>query len=203
MANQIPKFVWVFLVIIIGSLVIVGLGSEGILTFAFLTPDKTIFGSDKIEVHGVYTVIHKDKDGYIKSYQQMENLIPNEGLECTADLVFGTTGCTGEAFFQFIALGTSGTAPADGDTALGSESGTCARVQDATPTLGLPASGQRSITLTSLFTGATCEGQAFTETGVFDALTTGNMIARTLLSTTVTLTSGDSLTINYEVNLFN
>lgn len=162
-----------------------------------------ILAEDAPQFKGIITMVHADKDGYVLSYQQMENLIPNEGLECTADLLFGTTSCVGEAFFQFIALGTSAIAPADGDLALGAESGTCARVQDATPTLTLPASGVRAITLTSVFTGGTCEGQTFAETGVFDALTTGNMLARTLLSTTVTLTAGDTLTINYEVRLNN
>lgn len=164
---------------------------------------NSILGEDVAHFKGVITMIHSDKDGNVLSYQQMENLIPNEGLECTADLLFGTTSCVGEAFFQFLAIGTSAIAPADGDLALGAESGTCARVQDATPTLTLPASGIRAITLTSVFTGATCEGQTFAETGVFDASTSGNMLARTLLSSTVTLTSGDSLTINYEVRLNN
>lgn len=162
-----------------------------------------IIAEDAPQFKGVFTLIHADKDGYVLSYQQMENLIPNEGLECSADLLFGTTGCTAESLFQFIALGTSAVSPADGDTALGAESGTCARVQDATPTLTSPASGIRAITLTSVFSGATCEGDTFAETGIFDSLTTGNMLARTLLSATVTLTSGDSLTINYEVRLNN
>jgi len=161
--------------------------------------------TDNTQLKGVFTITVRDGDGNILSIQQMPNLVPNEGLECTADLMFGTTSCTAEAFFQYIAIGTGAVAPADGDTTLGAESGTCARVLDATPTLTSPSSGVRRIALSAVFSGATCEAQTFAETGVFDALTSGNMLARTLLSSTVTLPSGtgSTLTINYEVNLNN
>ncbi len=181
-----------------------------LFVFAFLptvdslqTSDKSISGSDILEIHGVYTVIHKDVDGNVLSYQQFENLIPNEGLECASDLIFGTTVCVGEAFYQHIGIGTSAVAPADGDLTLGAESGTCARVQDATPTSGSPSSGVRTIALQAIFSGGTCEGETFTEVGLFDASTSGNMISRTLLSSSVTLTVGSTLTVNYQVNLNN
>jgi len=182
-----------------------------LFVFAFLptvdslqTSKQTIFASDElIEIHGVYTLIHKDKDGNVLSYQQFENLIPNEGLECVSDLVFGTAVCVGEAFYQFIGIGTSAVAPADADLTLGAESGTCARVQDSTPTSGSPSSGVRTIALQAIFSGGTCEGQTFTEVGLFDASTSGNMISRTLLSSSVTLTVGSTLTVNYQVNLNN
>ena len=170
---------------------------------SFQTSSIAIFGSDKIEVQGVITMIHKDKDGNVLSYQQFENLIPNEGLECVSDLVFGTTVCVGEAFYQFIGIGTSAVSPADADLTLGAESGTCARVQDSTPTSGSPSSGVRTIALQAIFSGGTCEGQTFTEVGLFDASTSGNMISRTLLSSSVTLTVGSTLTVNYQVNLNN
>lgn len=161
--------------------------------------------ADNTHIGGVFTAIVKDGDGNIVSIQQMPNLVPNEGLECTADLMFGTTSCTSEAFFTYIAIGTGAVAPADGDTTLGAESGTCARVLDSTPTLTSPSSGVRRIALSAVFSGASCEAQTFAETGVFDATTSGNMLARTLLSSTVTLPSGtgSTLTINYEVNLNN
>jgi len=190
-------------------------GSLGLLSILFVfailpTVDSIakveLFASDElIEITGVYTVIHKDKDGNVLSYQQMENLVPNEGLECSADLIFGTTGCVGEAFNQFIGIGTSAVAPADGDLALGAESGTCARIQDASPTLTSPSSGQRQVELSVTFSGGTCEAQTFTEVGVFDASTSGNMLSRTLLSSSVTLPtgSGSTLTVNYQVNLNN
>jgi hypothetical protein len=161
--------------------------------------------SNSLFLHGVYTVIVKDNDGYVTSYQQFENLVPNEGLECSGDLIFGTANCVGEAFFQYIAIGTSASAPTDGDTSLGAESGTCARIQDVTPTMTSPSSGQRQIELSATFSGGTCESQTFAEVGLFDASTSGNMLSRTLLSSTVTLpaSSGSTLTINYQVFLNN
>lgn len=187
---------------VILSVIAVALFSTIILT---VDSAKLEVENNNLYLSGVYTVILQDKDGNVLSYQQMENLIPNEGLECSADLIFGTASCAGEAFNQFIGIGTSAVAPADGDLALGSESGTCARIQDASPTLTSPSSGQRQVELSVTFSGGTCEAQTFTEVGVFDASTSGNMLSRTLLSSSVTLPSGSgsTLTVNYQVNLNN
>lgn len=189
---------------------ILGVIAVALFSTIILTVDSAKLDIQKAEnnnlyLTGVYTVILQDKDGNVLSYQQMENLVPNEGLECSADLIFGTTGCAGEAFNQFIGIGTSAVAPADGDLALGAESGTCARIQDASPTLTSPSSGQRQVELSVTFSGGTCEAQTFTEVGVFDASTSGNMLSRTLLSSSVTLPtgSGSTLTVNYQVNLNN
>lgn len=152
---------------------------------------------------GHFTLTHADADGNIIAVIQTDNLVNNEGMECTADLLFGTTECVSEAFQQFLGVGTGAVAPADADTTLGTESGTCSRVQDSSPAVNTATTGQRAITVSSLFSGATCEGQAFAETGLFDSSSTGNMLARSLISPAITLGSGDTLTIDYTVTLNN
>ncbi len=152
---------------------------------------------------GFFTITHSDPDGNVISIIQTDNLVVNEGMECVADLTFGTTSCVAEAFFQFLALGTGTVAPADGNLTLGAESGTCARVQDATPAINTATTGQRAVTVTSLFSGSTCEAQAFGETGLFDASTTGNMLARSLISPTITLGVGDTISIDYTITINN
>ena len=159
--------------------------------------------NDSSVLKGFFTITQSDADGNIIRTIQTDNLVVNEGMECVADLTFGTTSCVGEAFFQFLALGTGTVAPVDGNTALGTESGTCARVQDATPAIDVSVSGQRAITVSSLFSGSNCEAQAFGETGLFDASSTGNMLARSLITPTITLSVGDTLSIDYTITINN
>lgn len=159
--------------------------------------------NDSSVLKGFFTITQSDADGNIIRTIQTDNLVVNEGMECVADLTFGTTSCVAEAFFQFLALGTGTVAPADGNLALGTESGTCARVQDATPAIDVSVTGQRAVTVTSLFSGSTCEAQAFGETGLFDASSTGNMLARSLITPTITLSVGDTLSIDYTITINN
>lgn len=159
--------------------------------------------SEGLGITGHFTITHFDPDGDVIRVIETDNLIVNEGMECVADQVFGTTSCVAEALFQFLALGTGTTATVDADLALGTESGTCARVQDATPVIDTSVTGQRKVTVSSLFSGGTCEAQAFGETGLFDASSTGNMIARSLISPTVTLGVGDTINIDYSITINN
>lgn len=174
----------------------------GISPVATDTFETTGYNDGSI-LKGYFTITHYDPDGNIISIIQTDNLIVNEGMECVADLTFGTTSCASEAFFQFLAIGTGTTATVDAQLTLGAESGTCARVQDSTPAIDVSVTGQRKITLTSLFSGGTCEAQAFGETGVFDASSTGNLLARSLITPTVTLGVGDTISIDYSITINN
>ena len=185
-----------------------GLSIFAVLLFVGISPVsidnfETTGYNDGSILQGHFTITHVDSDGNVLAYIQTENLVVNEGMECVADHVFGTTSCTAEAVFQFLALGTGTTAPADAQTALVTESGTCARVQDASPAIDTATTGQRGVTVTSLFSGGTCEAQAFGETGLFDASSTGNMLARSLISPTISLGTGDTLSIDYTITLNN
>lgn len=159
--------------------------------------------TDFAKLGGEFTLTHRDADGNIIQQITTPNLVVNEGLECVSDFVFGTTSCTGEAVFTYIALGTGATAPADAQTALVTEVGACTRLQDATPAIDTATTGQRTITVSQTFSGASCEGSAFAEVGLFDAVTTGNMLARALISPTINLGSGDTLQIDYDIVLNN
>ena len=164
----------------------------------------TSIESDNVPFKGVFTVTHRDAEGEIIRQFNGENLIPNEGLECISDLMFGTTECTGETVFSYIALGTSGTAPVDGDTVLNAEDITCVRVGDAAVATNTGTTGERIFTISSIFSGASCEGTAFLETGVFDRscgeCVSGNLLA-TLTFTSITLASGETLTIDYNIKV--
>lgn len=160
-------------------------------------------GSDDTILQGHYTFTHRDGEGNVLQTFQSDNLVVNEGMECVADFVFGTTSCVAEAVFQYLAVGTGAVATVDGDTALGSESGTCARVQDATPVINTAVTGERKVTISSIFSGASCEGEAYAETGLFDAGSSGNLLARTLISPAITLGTSDTLTVDYTITINN
>lgn len=155
------------------------------------------------EVHkigGFFEVTHQNWKGETLSQQRVDNLVPNEGLECISDHIFGTTECVGEATFNYVGIGTGVIAPVDSDTALGAESGTCARVQDATPSMNTATTGERLTTFQVVFTGASCTGEVYGEVGVFDALSSGNMVATALLPNTVQLfNASDTLTVSYNI----
>lgn len=149
-----------------------------------------------------YFTVEVERNGVVESTQTFQNQVVNLGLECVGDLIFGTTECTGETTFNFISVGTAVIAPVEGDTNLGAESATCARVQDASPSMNTATSGERLVTLSSIFTGASCVGDVFGEVGIHDDLTAGNMYATSLLPNTVELfQAGDTLTVSYSVQL--
>jgi len=174
----------------------------GISPVATDTLETTGYNDGSV-LKGYFTFTQSDADGNVITIIQTDNLVVNEGMECVADLTFGTTSCVSEAFFQFLAVGTGTTAPVDGNLALETESGTCSRVQDASPAINTATTGQRAITVSSLFSGGTCEAQAFGETGLLDAGSGGNLLARSLISPTITLGVGDTLTIDYTITINN
>jgi hypothetical protein len=181
-------------------------GIFSILLVIGLAPVDDIGGSlfsDNKKFGGTFTLTHYDSDGNVLQVVETDNLVVNEGMECVSDFVFGTTSCTGEQVFTYLALGTGVTAPADAQTALITEVGACTRLQDATPAIDTATTGQRTVTVSQTFSGASCEGSAFAEVGVFDAVTTGNMLARALISPTITLGSGDTLQIDYDIVINN
>lgn len=171
----------------------------------FSTAEFETTQSDSFLIKGIYTFTVTDQNGVITHQQVHENLVTNEAMECTADHLFGTTECTGESTFVNIAIGTGGGATVDTDTTLTTESGVCTRITDATPTVATGVSGERPVTVDGIFIGIACEGIAFAEVGIFDSAvtSTGNMLSRTEISPPITLGSGDSLDVNYEVELNN
>lgn len=153
--------------------------------------------NESIRAYGHFTLVVYDEYGVVKQYQQTDNLVVDNGLDCMGDLVFGTTLCTGEAFFNHIEIGTGVTAPVIGNTAIETPIGGCARVLDATVAGTSATPGEITATVESTFSGATCAATV-TEAGVFDALTVGNMIARSTFAG-VTVGAADTLTVTYNI----
>lgn len=150
---------------------------------------------EKLGYKGELSVQVYDENGNLKDERHLDNLIVNTGFEGIADRIAGHTGFTaGE--YNYVALGTGTTAPAGGDTALQTElaGGGYARQQDTDATY---TSGSKSFTIQVTF-GAGVGSGAVTESGLFDASTTGNMLARQTFSA-INKASGDSLTITWTI----
>jgi len=153
--------------------------------------------NDSVRAYGHFTLVVYDEFGVVKQYQQTDNLVVDTGLDCMGDLVFGTTLCTGEAFFNHIEIGTGVTGPLISDTTIETAIGGCARVLDATVAGTSATPGEITATVESTFSGATCAATV-TEAAVFDALTVGNMIARSTFAG-VTVGAADTLTVTYNI----
>jgi hypothetical protein len=178
---------------------------------AFSTPMVVASTYDKqanpLELTGHVTMVARDSNGNIKSYHQSDNMILASGQNCIARELFdsdvagtGVINCQGGVGadqFTWIAIGTDNTAAARENTALGAQILT--RLQDTTPTVTLAsAGGAGQVVLDATFTATgtvTVE-----ESGLFDASSSGNMLARNT-SPSVALVNQDTLTVTWTISL--
>lgn len=174
----------------------------------------------------VETVV-RDSDGNIKEYRQSDNVIVNTGENCVAKLLFqddgagaglgsgtGTSACIGSLNqpWTSIVLGNDTTAASGTQTGLGVEhrgnSLVRAKATTITFTNSTTASGastDRSIvTLAKTFTNNSGGSNTVSESGLFNSTTVGagGMFARQQFSA-ITLSSGDSLTVTWTINIGN
>ena len=124
-----------------------------------------------------------------------ENLRTTLGADWQAD-VMGHSTQPSEA--QYIALTTNATAPAAGDTTLTGEisSGGLERAIGAYTHTASTTSYKISKTFT-----ATSSHTAVAKAGLFNASSSGIMVFTTMLSSTATLATSDTLTIEWTVNI--
>ena len=119
--------------------------------------------------------------------QEVDNLVVTVGKNFVASRMTGTS----PAVMSHMAIGTTATAAANGDTALGAEA---ARVALAS---GVTASAV--VTYIATFPAGTGTG-AIVEAGLFNALSAGTMLARTVFSV-INKGAADSMTITWTVTV--
>lgn len=142
----------------------------------------------------VHAVIVR-KDGTVEDLGISENLRTTVGADWQADVMGNDTQ---PASAQWIGLTTNSTAPAAGDTTLTGEiaSGGLSRAEG----VYAHTNGTSSYTITNTFT-ASATHTAVAKAGLFNASSAGTMAFTTLLNSTATLNSGDTLTITWTVNI--
>ena len=127
--------------------------------------------------------------GKVLDEETYHNLIVDAGLARIADLI-GKLSTTG---FEYIAIGEGAVAPANGDTALGSES-----VRESA-TISQPTSVQTRYV--KVFTFGSGVSYNITEAGLFDAASVGTMLNRlTFASKAVDSNTDLSVTITITVS---
>ncbi len=95
----------------------VGLSSFSSVSMLQESTDLGTYG-ESTGISGHVTVIHKDPQGTILSYQQYDNVILNEGLNCMTEILFAVGNATeadcdaASTTDQFTFIGLLGTVPA-------------------------------------------------------------------------------------------
>ena len=131
--------------------------------------------TNNVTVKGELTVIHIGKDGKELAHDVYKNLVVDPGKNAGIKQIIGDAGGGAQpAKFNYVGIGTDDTAPADGDTTLGTQVGT--REQDTDPSF--PSTGKGEIEVT--FAAGNGTG-TIVETGLFNASSGGTMYARALI----------------------
>jgi hypothetical protein len=142
---------------------------------------------DGLKAKGTLDIIVRGPDGNIKDEKKVENLIVDTGLDYIASRMTGTS----ENVMSHMAVGTGSTAAAGADTALGTE---------------LDRNALTSTTVTSNAIAYVCSWAAgdgtgsLTEAGLFNAVSSGTMLCRTVFGT-VTKGASDSMTITWTITV--
>jgi uncharacterized membrane protein len=143
--------------------------------------------TESVKVKGNLEVLLLDENGIKKDYRKVDNLVVAVGKDVIAARLLGNT----LAVMSHMAVGTSATAAATSQTALGGEVGRVA----------LDSSTRSSNTLTYIATFPAGTGTgSLAEAGILNAASTGNMLCRTTFST-VSKAAGDTVVVTWNVTV--
>lgn len=141
----------------------------------------------KLKVTGKVDVVVYAADGSIKDERHVSNLVVDSGLDFIASRMSGTSS----SVMSHMAVGTSSTSPAAGNTTLGSESARVA-LTSTTPT-------DNSVAYVATF-GAGVGTAALTEAGIFNASSAGDMLCRVTYSV-INKGAADTMTITWTITI--
>lgn len=151
--------------------------------------------NDKIGLQGRFKLVCHDKDGNLLwDTGFIKNTITNASFAVLSGLA-GNTGS--QVAFTYLALGTSTTAPAASQTALGGEI-TTDGLERASATISRVTTTQTNDTLQLDYTWTASGSQTVEEVGVFNDASAGTMLCRGL-TTTKSLSSGNILGVVYQI----
>ena len=143
--------------------------------------------TESVNVKGNLEVILLDETGKQKDYRKVNNLVVAVGKDVIASRLVGNL----LAVMSHMAVGSSSTAAATSQTALGTELGRVA--------LDSTTRASNTITYVATFPAGTGTG-SITEAGILNAGATGNMLCRTVFGV-VTKASGDTVVITWNVTV--
>lgn len=142
---------------------------------------------DTIKMTGDLKIVLTDENGQIKHEQEVKNLVVTVGKNLIASRLKDTT----DAAMTHMAIGSGTTAAANGDTALGTELG---RVSLTSTTVT-----NNNVAYVATFPAGTGTG-AVTEAGLFNGVSAGTMLCRTVFSV-INKGAADTLGITWTVTV--
>jgi hypothetical protein len=142
---------------------------------------------DNLKVTGKVNVRIFDKQGALKDEYDIPNLVVTTGKNFIASRMVGTA----DAVMSHMALGSSNTAAAAGNTALGSELGRVA--------LTSATAAANVATYVATFPAGTATG-AVVEAGIFNASSAGTLLCRTVFAV-VNKDANDAATITWQITV--
>lgn len=145
--------------------------------------------NETLKATGKVFVTVTGANGEVKQQFEVPNLVVTTGKNHIAAKIAATTNSP--AAMTHMAIGTGSTAPAAGDTTLGTETGRVSLSGSVVST--------NTITYTATFPAGTGSGD-ITEAGIFNASTVGTMLCRTTFPT-VTKQAGDSIAVTWVVTV--
>lgn len=143
--------------------------------------------TESVNVKGDLEIHLFDENGFQKDYRKINNLVVAAGKDVIASRLIGNT----IAIMSHMAVGSSNTAAAASQTALGTELGRVA--------LSSTNRSANTITYVASFPAGTGTG-SLAEAGILNAASSGNMLCRTTFST-VTKSAGDTVVVTWNVTV--
>ena len=145
--------------------------------------------NSEVQMIGKVHIVKTNAAGQVTYDYTVPNLVVTAGKQFIASKLRATTNSP--VSMTHMAIGTSSTTPAAGDTALGAQTGRVSLSGDTATS--------NYVTFTATFPAGTGDG-AIVEAGIFNASSGGTMLARTTFPT-VTKGSGDTLAITWIVTV--
>jgi len=144
--------------------------------------------NESVTITGSPTITLYDLNNNIKQQFTIPNLVVTAGKNVIASRLIGTT----PSVMTHMAVGSNNTAPAANDTAL------AAQISNRVSLTSSTVSG--NVVSYSATFGAGVSTGTIVEAGIFNALTAGSMLCRTIFPA-INKESTDSLTINWNVTI--
>ena len=147
------------------------------------------YSNSEVKATGKVHIVKTNSEGVVTYDYTVPNLVVTSGKNFIASKLRATTNSP--ASMTHMAIGTSSTSPAAGDTALGTQTGRVSLSGDTATT--------NYVTFTATFPAGTGDG-AIVEAGIFNASSGGTMLCRTTFPV-VNKASGDTLAITWIVTV--
>jgi hypothetical protein len=147
--------------------------------------------NENLKLSGQLNIVLKDKNGNVKVDRTETNLVVQKGLEFIIDRMTGTS----KAVMSHMALGSSSTAEAAGQTDLVSILG----ARETLDSTSIPTATKHKVVFVSTFEAGDATG-AVKEAGIFNALTSGDMLSRVVFDV-VNKAADDTMTVTWTITL--